>query len=262
MSNKSKFWYKYNGLVRSIMARNYGLLSGQIVITEYPKCGGTWLSQLLADLTDYEYPRIKIPSFRKNILHGHYLSTAGIRSGVVMWRDPRDILISHFFHCAYFKPLTSDANTRRVRSKIGLTDNDEVVFTRDFPKYYSLLRAKSIHPYFSINEFYSKWFDHPGFIHTSYERLQQNTSAELAKIVKELTDTEVSNSSITKTVSKFEFSKVSGRSNGDEVSADYLRKGIVGDWKNYLEGEVLEIIMHDLEDEITRFEASYLSGDK
>ena len=260
MSGRSLIWYKANGLVRIAMARNFGLLAGQTVVTEYPKCGGTWLCQMLEALIGIPYPRLRIPGPGAKLLHGHYLDPRGIRSGIVVWRDPRDILVSHFFHCVHFKDMTSERNTRRVRALIGLTDADEVRFDEHFPIYYELVSTRAIHPYFTIRDFHKSWFAKPGFFHTSYERLQRDAAGEISAVAAYLGYGDVPIERAKAVVANFDFSRVSGRKKGEEAAAEYLRKGIVGDWANYLEGEVLERVNRDLGDELERFARSSLFG--
>lgn len=239
--------------------RSSSVIPGQYVVNEFPKCGGTWLSQLLEKSAGVPYPRLRLPRIGKNILHGHYLNAVGIRAAIVMWRDPRDVLVSHFHHCTRFTPITSAANVRRNRSLIGLSDDDQIDFERHFIRYLDLMQSRSIHPYFTLQDFYKSWFGRQGVEHTSYERLHLDGVNELVHLSSLIFSVTPEISDVSRVVEELSFKRVSGREAGVESSASFLRKGVMGDWQNVLLDDVLGRVNSDFGDEIKLFEQSGLS---
>jgi hypothetical protein len=81
-------WLKVNGALRWLIV--HGLtapLFRTYLVNEYPKSGGTWLGQMLAEVFQIPFPRNRLPVFRSAIMHGHYLNAWNMKNAVIMWRD-------------------------------------------------------------------------------------------------------------------------------------------------------------------------------
>ncbi len=63
---------------------------------------------------------------------------------------------------------------------------------------------------------------------------------ELMRIVSELAGRELSSYHAKEIVDRYSFEKMSGRSAGEENTRSFLRKGIIGDWKNHFNLEARE----------------------
>ncbi|MEM9824701.1 MAG: hypothetical protein AAF985_26675 [Bacteroidota bacterium] len=44
-----------------------------ICVTEYPKCGASWLCLILSDYLELPFPRNVNPQLKRSIMHGHFL---------------------------------------------------------------------------------------------------------------------------------------------------------------------------------------------
>ena len=78
MVNKLK--RKSERVVRLTMVNYLSKLLGLYIVTEYPRSGGSWASQMLADYFDIPFPRNEYPKFRPSIMHGHYLYSPAMRN--------------------------------------------------------------------------------------------------------------------------------------------------------------------------------------
>ena len=70
-----------------------------------------------------------------------------------------------------------------------------------------------------------------------YEDFKLNATCELSRLVTGLTGREVSPVIISRVVDEFSFENQSGRKPGSEGAGNFVRKGIVGDWRNYFSAE-------------------------
>ncbi len=97
------------------------------------------------------------------------------------------------------------------------------------------------HPKFSWSEFVKKWISNQNVVHTKYENLRINTSYELQKIIRSLNKIELSKSKADEIALKYSFENQSNRKAGEENINSFMRKGIVGDWKNSFTKESKEL---------------------
>jgi hypothetical protein len=90
---------RLNNLIKQAMVRNVrGFGPPKIVLTEHPKSGGTWVSQMISEYLNIPNPRGRMPPRCRCVLHGHYLYVAGANDTIVMWRDGRDMVVSHYYY--------------------------------------------------------------------------------------------------------------------------------------------------------------------
>ena len=98
---------RLNNLIKQAMVRNItGFGPPKIVLTEHPKSGGTWVSQMIAEYLDIPNPLDSLPPHRRCILHGHYLHVADTNDIIVMWRDGRDVVVSHYYYHLFHRRTT------------------------------------------------------------------------------------------------------------------------------------------------------------
>lgn len=255
---RNVLWYKWNGLLRAALARNFRTIPGQHLVNEYPKSGGTWLAQMLSSYSGIPYPRLRLPRVGANVLHAHYCSAWGTNNAVVVWRDPRDVLVSHFFHVLHLRGETSRRNTLAVRRRLGMSNVESVDFNRHFLGYYELVMSRAIHPRFTWCDFFDNWFDRSEVVHTSYERLQADAAVELERIGEALQLPRVVGRDARSVVEAHAFELQSGRRAGQSDDKAFLRKGIIGDWRERFGPEILARIEADFGDRIARYESSAL----
>ena len=224
------WWHKSNAAAREAIAR--GAMAWRfdsLVVTEYPKSGGTWLSQMIGEATGLEYPRNRYPVLHDSVLHGCWLNPSKKHRTVVLFRDGRDVMTSYYFHLVYPKAITSAKYSDRVREKTGVIDPTKVeanlerfiewAFTEGFPGW-------------TWADFVDRWWDDRSVVATSYERLTSDPRAELCRILDGI-QVDVTPSAIDRAVDRFSFSAQSGRERGDSDDRSFVRKGIVGDWENH-----------------------------
>ena len=72
------FKRKIEALVRIVMVRGFSGVLPLYVVTEHPKSGGSWTSQMLSDYLDIPFPRNRFPNFQTSLMQGHYRHFPGM----------------------------------------------------------------------------------------------------------------------------------------------------------------------------------------
>lgn len=236
---KKRFRIKLQAFLRYSMVH---FLSGKLslyIVTEYPKSGGTWLGQMVGRALDLPFPRNQFPLFCSSIMHGHYLSPWGIKNVVVIWRDGRDVMVSWYYHCLFKNERANAPLVDIVRKDLSFTDYENIY--KNLPTFIDYSFTRQRHPRFSWADFVRRWYGRDKVVYVYYERLRQNTVSELQRVVFELTGKVLKEERAAKIVEEFSFFRQSGRLPGQENIGSFMRKGLVGDWRNHFSREACEL---------------------
>ena len=203
-----------------------------ILVNEFPKCGGTWVSQLLSESTGVPFPRQRFPSIKQSIFHGHYLKLSPPKKTLIFWRDPRDVIVSWYYHCLFESDKNNHDLVREVVKVSGISNPKDI--KKNLGLFIDYSFGAPLSPRFTYNDFFDKWFYDDTVVHSRYEDLHRNPIGELIRIHKKLGLEPLSREDSSHAVNKFSFSnqKKIDETNNIDSKAAYLRKGIVGDWRN------------------------------
>lgn len=143
---------------------------------------------------------------------------------VILYRDPRDTLVSSYFY-----------NTKRK----GTYFSDDG-FYDFFLKYIQSHRQ-------SYESIAIEWLRYGNLFSIKYEKMVADTEREMTKLMEFLNvRTDIDLSTI---ISKYSFNKLSGgREKGEEDVTHHYRKGIIGDWQNWFDDRMEQIYMHEFGD--------------
>jgi len=222
-----------------------------ILVTEFPKSGGTWLSEMLSELTDLPFPQNRLPGIRSSIFHGHYIHKPLNVNTIVLWRDPRDIVVSWYFHC-----LTAETTNTRFQqeSRASMSFTDYSNIKDNLPEFIKHMFTDQNTPGFTWNDFYDRWSTtHSNTVHTSYEQLK-NSPCEALQCILKAFGYEVVAESVACTVESHSFLTKSGRKVGTTNQSSFMRKGVVGDWKNSFSPVATSIFNKYTEDRLVRYQ--------
>src|SRR5690554_7889842 len=103
-----------------------------------------------------DFPRQKFPRLKPSIFHGHYLFKKVKGKTIVFWRDPRDVMISWYYHCLFETDKNNHALVNQIRIRFGFDDIDNIRI--NLPKFIEYSFEHSISSRFSFNEFFDTWF--------------------------------------------------------------------------------------------------------
>ena len=210
-------------------------LSGYLpyyIVNEYPKSGGSWVGEMLSDVLKVPFPRNRLPMFRSSIIHCHSMQSWNMENILIVWRDGRDVLVSQYFYSLFENDNKLNAAlVERCRSDLGFNDYGDIESNLTvFMKY---VFERNRYPRMSWTEFVSQWVDCEKCVHARYEDFRTQPVEVLMRIVSQLADKQLTAKEAELIVQNHSFERLAGRKAGAENRGSFMRKGIVGDWKNY-----------------------------
>jgi len=223
-----------------------GRLPARLQIAEFPKSGGTWLWQLMLAL-EQEASAPGLKTFNgMRVIHHH--APFGSRSipAVYVLRDGRDVVVSLYFH--HLREIRGrtrwEPRVRRYFSTVLGSRHDPEDVTRNLPRFIrslrdhplgGLLRPGREASFLTWPTHVVDWSDRVGVTWVRYEDMLANPVAELERIIK-WRGFEIEPAFLEEVVTRNSFRAQSGgRAPGQEDRSSFLRKGIVGDWKNWFD---------------------------
>lgn len=202
------------------------------------RCGTHWLKKILAYVLNFEielpevknfknsiermkkYPKVILKKENNNFGNNIYTFHISIKdleiikdivNIIVLVRDLRDVCVS----AAYYYMMKGEIKEKDIPNRI-----------------IELLDTGGPNPYF--NDSYLKHHSNIPHLLIKYENLIDDTYNTVKKILDKLNYTYDSNL-LYDSVDKYNFKHFSGgRMPGQEDKKSHFRKGIVGDWKNYI----------------------------
>ena len=238
----ARWWNLLNRASRSALLNGALPWNFYPLVNEYPKSGGSWLAQMLAEALELPNPRRRLPMLRSSMMHGHYLYPGSMRNIVMVWRDGRDVMVSLYFHLVADNAFASPAAKAHSRALLGEVDVSDI--RANLPRFIALASEGKLHPRFGWGEFQRRWSGHPGVLaETSYEAMLADAGAELFRLQHALGGkrTEAECQAI---AARYSFERQARRKPGETDNTSFLRKGIAGDWKNHFSPEAARVFDH------------------
>jgi hypothetical protein len=210
------------------------LLSDELplyIINEYPKSGGTWVGNMFGRAMNIPFPINRFPSFGVSVMHGHYLHPRGMKNVIIVYRDGRDVMVSWYHHCLLPGEYGNNRLVNKTRKSVSFKDYENI--RKNMPEFIEYAFTRQKHPGFSYSDFIKFWHNRNDVVYVRYEDLKKNTIEELRRIVFERSGKQLFVNEAKNIVEEFSFSRMTGRKPGEEKKTSFIRKGIVGDWRNY-----------------------------
>lgn len=228
-------WFKVNGFFRYGLAHLGSNIFPLYIVNEYPKSGGSWVAEMLSDALEIPFPRNRLPMFRSSILHEHMMHSWNVHNMIIVWRDGRDILTSLYYHSLFYNDRGNAPLVDQCRAELQFKDYDNI--KTNLPKFMKYVFERKKHPRMSWTDFVEKWSECKKCVHVKYEDLRLKPVDELYRILTELSVWNIQKKKISEIVENHSFEKISGRKIGVENKKSFMRKGVIGDWKNNFSSE-------------------------
>jgi hypothetical protein len=240
------WWFKLNGATRLLLASGAAKWGWFPLLNEYPKSGGSWMAQMLSVALDLRFPRNRLPHAGSCLLHGHYQPTYIGTEVISVHRDGRDVMVSLYFHRIVGNEHSRSSVAQHAREAAGIADIADI--KGNLPRFIEALVAGRLHPSLDWGRFVSAWHGNPHVrAVTSYEAMQADAAGALITVMSAL-DRSITPTHAAQIAGQFSFERQAQRKAGVENSKSYLRKGVVGDWRNHFTAEAAQIFDHHMGD--------------
>ncbi len=202
------------------------------VVTEFPKSGGTWFSQMLSTYLKLPFARNHNPQpIRSSILHGVFRYSPLIRRPTVVLRDGRDVMVSAYYHFLHINETNLVSAVEQKRKHLGFRDFDDI--HTNLPKFIEYMFGDYAQPIqrCSWTGFMESWQDRSAAF-VRYEDLLSDCHGAMSRVISELTKQPIDEAKLAGVVDQYSWRKLAGRKPGTSKKGSFMRKGIAGDWKN------------------------------
>lgn len=245
MSRESKYRTKKNGLVRRLGTRStqaLAVVAGNMFpyyyVSEYPRSGGTWLGQMLANYLEIPLPQHSaLPSMRSVVVHNHWGYSSKLRRVFYLYRDGRDVCTSMYFFCIRALHQENKGMRNYYRGKLPATavqDWTAESAWQHMPEFISVWATNPMGCRITWADHVRQWaFDRPHVVTLSYEALRSDCLSTLEAVIPVHSGKTINGPRLSKVIEENSFSKQSGRQPGQADNQSFMRKGIVGDWQNH-----------------------------
>lgn len=226
----------------------------KIILASGHRVGSTWLYRLIVDIESLSDGANSLPTemidnstlviskeslqlikaLKGNFIfksHSQYLDNLDYSDVklITITRDPRDVVISTVYFLSY---LPEEAGGWGEDFSLLPFEKRTEKFLSESSYFYNLMDS---------------WAKCPSeVLSLKYEDLLVNTVLEMRKIA-DFLSLRVSDYYINHIVKKQSFKNISGRKPGIEQNSSHLRKGVVGDWKNYFGDDMKNIFKKSLQ---------------
>jgi len=220
----------------------------KVLVNGTPKTGTTWIIRMLTSIPGYHstgnfgYDILRFNNVKSgDVVHGHLPHTNEmaelIRNNaiklIITLRDPRDQLISDMFH------LRNDKTNIWHQRIVDMSDDEAI---------HALIEGRpGMEGYPGLGSVISRMNISLSWVNSSfpvccirYEDLIRNPNRRLKSALSDL-EIDINDSLIRRIIQKNRFERLTigrklwkqGRKAGQEDQLSHVRKGIIGDWRNY-----------------------------
>lgn len=212
----------------------------------YPKSGTVWMCKMMGTTLGLPVPLdYQMPIMMPAVIHAHWRYDDRMPPAVYIRRDGRDVVVSmYFFWIRLLKMKRTPQvhrNLRRFFNDLYGPSFDPDDVQGNLPRYieYQMTAAPTTHG-ITWQQHIRDWWDRPRVGHVTYERLLQDPATELTQALTIASGHAPDPDAVRLAVARHSFAHESGRKPGHEDRADFLRKGVAGDWREHFTREAGE----------------------
>jgi hypothetical protein len=159
-------------------------------------------------------------------------------------------MVSWYHHCLFFNERENATLVKEVRRDLPFVEYEDVRL--NLPAFIEYAFTRQRRPGFSWSQFVLQWFGQPEATLVRYEDVRRDPAGELNRIIQERAGRTLDRWRAQEIVDEFSFERQAGRAIGQENKNSFMRKGIVGDWRNHFTNEAREVFFHYAGDALVR----------
>ena len=226
-----------------------------LILTEFPRSGGNWIRDVLADALQLPAPRFpRLPITFQSIIHNHDHRLTE-HPTVYVIRDPRDIFVSHFHQTARAmfdgSPSLKKKTLSRHPSLEGITDAKSALADRGVT-FYNEWKNRSVGARVGWKEHVRPFLEAKSDKLTiiRYEDMHTAPVETLNTALPRISDQDIPESVIQFAIERNSFAFQTGRKSGDAKNTSTKRRGIIGSWRDELDPSVAQAMSADMQREM------------
>ena len=183
---------------------------GMILLTEYPKSGGTWVCQMLSEYTDLPFQRNERARIIPSILHGHRSYSKSFKNVVCVIRDGRDIMVSAYYHFLFSNDKNNNSYMYAMQKKMPFDDFDNI--KRNMPQFIKFMFTEKPNLVYNDNwsQFVTGWHG-KDVNYVRYEQLLIDPVKELSPVLEKITGLKIDIVKLQNTIEKFSFKNLTSK---------------------------------------------------
>ncbi len=223
-----------------------------IVVVSPHKVGSTWIYKVLREMTFFhdifppvkifnEYRKVRIPlndliPYFESLKRGKgYLFKSHSHPPnhcpeymrlITVIRDPRDVFISMANYVSHLPSELGGWGDDFAKKPINL-QLSELIDKSDF-----------------MYELFHSWSEYDNCLLLKYEDLKSDIN-KCVNLIVDYCGIDVDQNTVLNSIKANDFSRLAGRKSGIENKSSFYRKGIVGDWKNHFNDDLLNKLYHN-----------------
>lgn len=233
-------------LQKEIMAHVASRLYPVYLVNEFPKSGGTWLKNMLAEGLGVPAWTKGRPVWGRTVLQGHWLAPRGACRTVALFRDGRDVMVSLYFHSFFLNEFQNRALVEASRARFGFADYEDI--QSNLLPFMRGIDEAPLSPHFRWADFVETWAERDGVVTTRYEDLRADTAGELARLITQLTGKTPPAEHTAAIAERYTMEAMRARKaelnpgvmGRQKAEVSFMRKGSVGGWSEVFTDEALD----------------------
>ncbi|RYX80389.1 hypothetical protein EON83_28820 [bacterium] len=218
-----------------------------VVLNEVPKSGGTWIGKMVARSIGLPFPRnTPFNPFVPSLLHCHLLGTPSNVPQLIVWRDPRDVVVSWYHHCFFSHGSTNEKFVAANRALPGYEHPEDV--TGNLERFIVDNFEHNLFFKWSWHKYATNWVHDKRSIFCRYEDFLLDPALELQRCTSLMGGPEISYERAAQIASHFSISAERARASKSSPEAGgFIRRGQAGCWGEVMNDQAHNVLLSFIE---------------
>ena len=221
-----------------------------IMLTEFPRSGGNWIRDVLADTLQLPAPRFnRVPALFPCIAHNHDPRPLLSHPCIYVMRDPRDIFLSHRAKVwTTFQSAGPAGRQRALKRHPSLRRADPSSDGPDMTAFYAEWLERPLGSRVGWGTHVAPWLDNPNpqLALIRFEDMHERAETTVRAAVERLAGHPPEDFVIDFAIQRNSFEAQTGRKPGEVDSSSTKRQGLAGAWRKNLPPALAGRFMQDL----------------